>query len=76
MAVSVITTGRDDGAGQAAGFTAHGIRDILAGQAGQPGQNAGKKQRTSFSGWQIYELEKLFAETKYIGAEERRVLSR
>ena len=45
-------------------------------QAGQPGQNAGKKQRTSFSGWQIYELEKLFAETKYIGTEERRLLSR
>ena len=51
MAVTVITTGRDDRAGQAAGFTAHGIRDILAGQAGQePGKPGGPAGREGQAG--------------------------
>ena len=35
-----------------------------------------KKPRTSFSGWQIYELEKLFEEKKYINNDERKNFSR
>ena len=35
-----------------------------------------KKPRTSFTGWQIYELERLFEEKKYINNEERRTFSR
>lgn len=34
-----------------------------------------KKPRTSFSGWQIYELERLFEEKKYINNEERKTFS-
>ena len=35
-----------------------------------------KKTRTSFSGWQIYELERLFEAKKYLSNEERKNLSR
>ena len=35
-----------------------------------------KKPRTSFNGWQIYELEKLFEEKKYISNEERKTFAR
>ena len=35
-----------------------------------------KKPRTSFNGWQIYELEKLFEEKKYINNEERKTFAR
>ena len=35
-----------------------------------------KKQRTTFSGWQIFELERVFEARKYINCAERRHISR
>ena len=35
-----------------------------------------KKMRTTFTGWQIFELEKIFEEKKYINCAERKHLSR
>ena len=69
-------------------FTRHFIADILSEDSAlsslppllsisdqeDPGRM--KKQRTSFSGWQIYELERIFEEKKYINSEERRSLAR
>ena len=66
-------------------FTRHFIADILSEDSGLPPllsisdqEDPGKmkKQRTSFSGWQIYELERIFEEKKYINTEERSSLSR
>lgn len=76
------------GGGGGGQFTRHFIADILSEDSAlspmppllsisdqeDPGRM--KKQRTSFSGWQIYELEKIFEEKKYINTEERRSLSR
>ena len=76
------------GGGGGGQFTRHFIADILSDDSGlsglpgllsiseqeEPGRN--KKQRTSFSGWQIYELERIFEEKKYINSEERKNLAR
>ena len=59
------------GGGGGGQFTRHFIADILCEDSGRL-----KKQRTSFSGWQIYELERIFEEKKYINSEERRSLAR
>ena len=59
------------GGGGGGQFTRHFIADILSEDPGRI-----KKQRTSFSGWQIYELERIFEEKKYINSEERRSLAR
>ena len=58
----------------------HFIEDILGETLSQPldlsCRNVKKKLRTSFTGWQIYQLEKIFEERKYINCEERKQLSR
>ena len=59
------------GGGTGGQFTRHFIADILSEDPGRM-----KKQRTSFSGWQIYELERIFEEKKYINSEERSSLGR
>ena len=65
-------------------FTRHFIADILCEDAplnlstntSQEDSLRTKKQRTSFSGWQIYELERIFEDKKYISSEERKSLGR
>ena len=69
-------------------FSRHYIEDILRderplnlswGEGGwreQDEEMRKKKLRTTFSGWQIFELEKLFESRKYINCGERRQLSR
>ena len=59
------------GGGGSRQLTRHFIEDILSEEPGRM-----KKQRTSFSGWQIYELERIFEEKKYINSEERNRLGR
>ena len=59
------------GGGGGRQLTRHFIEDILSEDPGRM-----KKQRTSFSGWQIYELERIFEEKKYINSEERNRLGR
>ena len=76
--------------GQGGHLTRHFISDILspdsplnlslASREQEPGDGEAeeirKKPRTSFNGWQIYELEKLFDEKKYISNEERKNFAR
>ena len=74
------------GGGGGGQFTRHFIADILCEDSplnlslnSGPEDSLGfrtKKQRTSFTGWQIYELEKLFEEKKYINNDERKTFSR
>ena len=75
---------KEEGGGQ---FTRHFIVDILSCEAesdsplnlsttSQEDSLRNKKQRTSFSGWQIYELERIFEDTKYINGEERKSIGR
>ena len=83
--------GEGGGGGGGGQFTRHFIADILAEDSPlsplpplSPGLSITdqedpariKKQRTSFSGWQIYELERIFEEKKYINSEERKDLAR
>ncbi len=76
--------------GQGGHLTRHFIADILSPDSplnlsttnkeeeGGDGEaeETRKKPRTSFNGWQIYELEKLFEEKKYISNEERKTFAR
>ena len=72
------------GGGGGGHFTRHFIEDILCEDAplnlsinnNQEDSLRTKKHRTSFSGWQIYELERIFEEKKYITSEERKSLGR
>ena len=69
-------------------FTPHGIKDILGIDGGkdivckegtfydEKGREKKKRVRTTFSGRQIFELERMFERKKYLNAEERIVLCR
>ena len=67
-------------------FTPHGIEDILRKVAHdnideKKGKEAAmmikrKKMRTTFTGRQIFELEKMFEQKKYLNAGERSCISR
>ena len=71
--------------GQGGHLTRHFITDILSPDSPlnlsttnkeEEAEEMRKKPRTSFNGWQIYELEKLFEEKKYINNEERKTFAR
>ena len=69
-------------------FTPHGIKDILGIDGGkdifgaeatfhdEKGREKKKRVRTTFTGRQIFELERMFERKKYLNAEERVVLCR